>query len=73
MTKGTKGTRTPKGTKTPTPTTPPPSVEGEKVVQLPMTGAPSGAMVEGALLLLLAGVALSFTGRRRYHPRHAAH
>src|SRR3954467_2234935 len=68
-TKGTKGTKTPS---TPT-TTPTPAVEGEKVVQLPVTGAPSGAMVEGALLLLLAGVALSFTGRRRYAPRHAAH
>jgi len=66
VTKGTKGT---KGTETPS--TPTPAVQGEKVVQLPMTGAPSGAMVEGALLLLLAGVALSFTGRRRYQPRHA--
>ena len=62
--KGTKGTKQTKAPK--------PAVQGEKVVQLPMTGAPSGAMVEGALLLLLAGVALSIGGRRRYSPRHAA-
>jgi hypothetical protein len=61
LTKGTKGT---KATKTP-------AVQGEKVVQLPMTGAPSGAMVEGALLLLLAGFGLTIAGRRRYQPRHA--
>jgi hypothetical protein len=63
LTKGTKGT---KGTKTPKP-----AVEGSKVAQLPMTGAPAGAMVEGSLLLLLGGVGLSVAGRRRYRPRHA--
>ena len=49
-----------------------PAVEGDKVAKLPMTGAPAGAMVEGAVLLLLAGVGMSMVGRRRYQPRHAA-
>ena len=38
---------------------------------LPTTGAPTGAMVEGSMLLLLAGFGLSIAGRRRYQPRHA--
>ena len=64
---GEKLTKGPKTTKTPKP-----AVEGDKVVQLPMTGAPTGAMVEGSMLLLLAGLGLSIAGRRRYQPRHAS-
>src|SRR4051794_5672405 len=63
---GEKLTKGPKTTKTPKP-----AVEGDKVVQLPMTGAPTGAMVEGSMLLLLAGLGLSIAGRRRSQPRHA--
>jgi hypothetical protein len=73
--KVTKGTTTPtvtKGTKvtkvTKTPTT---AVEGTKATQLPMTGAATGAWLRGALLLLLAGCALSLAGQRPYRPRHA--
>src|SRR3954452_5082743 len=66
---GEKVTKGPKTTKTPK--TPKPAVEGDKVVALPATGAPTGAMVEGSMLLLLAAFGLSIAGRRRYQPRHA--
>lgn len=67
VTKGTKVTKVTKGTKS-TPTT---AVKGIKATQLPMTGAATGAWLRGALLLLVAGCALSLAGRRPYRPRHA--
>ena len=64
--KVTKGTKVTKVTKTPTT-----AVEGSKAAQLPMTGSSTGAWLRAALLLLVAGCALSLAGRRPYRPRHA--